>query len=112
VIRVAGKSFTIEGGTCSGNLNRRSFGVVGYGGFAKGFWFRLEPVKTATGRTRWYVRPGRVAIMDGDVDLRGFPDAPGNHGTAIISKDLESATFSIRARPSSPPMVTGSWRCR
>jgi hypothetical protein len=112
VIRVAGKSFTIEGGNCSGNLNRRSFGVVGNGGSTKGFWFRLEPVTTATGRTRWYVRPGRVTIMDGDVDVPGFPNAPGNRGTAIISKDLESATFSIRTRPSSPPMVTGSWRCR
>ena len=117
VIRVRGKaftkSFTIEGGNCSGNLNRRSFGLVGGSGpGGKGLWFRLEPVKTASGRERWFVRPGHVDIMDGDVDVPGFPNAPGNHGTAIISKDLKSATFSIRARPESPPMVTGSWRCR
>ena len=109
VLRVGGKSFTIDGGNCSGNLNRRSFGLIGYGGLTgKGFWFRLEPVKTATGRTRWYVRPGRVTIMDGDVQLPGFSSLPGNHGTAIISKDLKSATFSV----GSPPRVTGSWTCR
>ena len=112
VLRVRGKSFTIEGGNCSGRLNRRSFGLLGYGGPGKGFWFRLEPVKTATGRQRWYVRPGRVDIMDGDVQLPGFDSLPGNHGTAIISKDLKSATFSIRARPGSQPRVTGSWTCR
>ena len=113
VVRVAGKSFTksftIEGGNCSGNLNRRSFGLIGYGRPGKGFWFRLEPVKTATGRTRWFVRPGRVNIMDGDLQLPGLDNLPGNHGTAIISKDLKSATFFIKDRS---PTVTGSWTCR
>jgi hypothetical protein len=108
VARVGGKSFTIEGGNCSGRLNRRSFGLFGYGGLpGKGFWFRLEPVVTADGRQRWFVRPGRVNIMDGDVDLPGFDSLP-HPGTAIISKDLKSATFSL----GSPPRITGSWTCR
>lgn len=108
VARVGSKSFTIESGNCSGNLNRRSFGLVGaYGGAGKGFWFRLEPVKAASGRTRWFVRPGRVNIMDGDVDLPGWDSVP-YPATAIISKDVKSATFSL----GSPPRITGSWRCR
>ena len=48
--------------------------------------------------------------MDGDVQLPGFDSLPGNHGTAIISKDLKSATFSIR--DPWKPRVTGSWTCR
>jgi hypothetical protein len=103
VLRVGGKSFTIKGGNCSGNLNRRSFGLMGYGGLpGKGFWFRLAP----TGG-RWYVRPGSNTIMDGEVHLPGFTSLP-HQGTAIVSKDLKSATFSV----GSPPRVTGSWRCR
>ena len=109
VVRVGRKSYTIEGGNCSGNQNRRSFGLVGSGGQSggKGFWFRLEPVQTATGRTRWFVRPGRVNIMDGDLDVPGFDYLP-RPATAIISKDVKSATFSL----GSPPRVTGSWKCR
>jgi hypothetical protein len=107
VVRVGGKSFTIEGGNCSGNLNRRSFGVMGYGRPGRGFWFRLEPVVTAAGRSRWFVRPGRVNIMDGEVDLPGWDSFP-RPGTAIISKDVKSATFSLGA----PPRITGSWKCR
>ena len=72
VARVGGKSFTIDGGNCSGPANRRSFGVVGYRAPGKGFWFRLAPVVTTDGRQRWYVRPGRVDIIDGDVNLPGF----------------------------------------
>ena len=108
VARVGGKSFTIEGGNCSGNLNRRSFGLVGYRVPGKGFWFRLAPVVTHSGRERWFVRPGRVDIIDGQVRLPGFDYSLANQGTAIISKDLKSATFSV----GSPPRVTGSWRCR
>ena len=108
VARVGGKSFTIHGGNCSGRLNRRSFGLMGSGGArGKGFWFRLAPVVTTDGRQRWYVRPGRNTIMDGEVQLPGFSSLP-NEGTAIISKDLKKATFSV----GSPPRVTGSWTCR
>jgi hypothetical protein len=109
VVRVGSRSYTIESGNCSGAANRRSFGLVGSGGQSggKGFWFRLEPVKAATGRTRWFVRPGRVNIMDGDVDVPGWDSFP-RPGTAIISKDVKSATFSL----GSPPRITGSWRCR
>ena len=107
-LRVGGKSFTIKGGNCSGRLNRRSFGLMGYGGLpGKGFWFRLAPVVTTGGRQRWYVRPGRNTIMDGEVHLPGFSSLP-NQGTAIVSKDLKSATFSL----GSPPRITGSWTCR
>lgn len=103
VARVGGKSFTIEGGSCSGRLNRRSFGLMGSGGLpGKGFWFRL-----AQTNGRWYVRPGRNTIMDGEVDLPGFDSMP-YPATAIISKDVKSATFSL----GSPPRVTGSWTCR
>ena len=108
VLRVGGKSFTIKGGNCSGNANRRSFGLIGYGGAGKGFWFRLAPVVTDSGRDRWYVRPGPVTIIDGTVQLPGFDSLPGNRGTAIISKDLESATFSL----GTPSKITGSWTCR
>ena len=80
---------------------------MGYGGPGKGFWFRLEPVVTADGRQRWFVRPGRVNIMDGNVDLPGWDSFP-RPGTAIISTDVKSATFSL----GSPPRVTGSWTCR
>ena len=108
VAHVGGKSFSIEGGNCSGRMNRRSFGLIGVGGLrGKGLWFRLAPVVTHSGRERWFVRPGRVDIIDGGVQLPGFSSLP-NQGTAIISKDLKSATFSV----GSPPRVTGSWTCR
>ena len=81
---------------------------MGVGGSrGKGVWFRLAPVVTTDGRQRWYVRPGRNTIMDGEVQLPGFSSLP-SEGTAIISKDLKSATFSL----GSPPRITGSWRCR
>lgn len=109
VLRAGGTSFTIKGGSCSGPRNRRSFGLVGHGGPGKGFWFRLAPVVTTDGRERTFVRPGRVGIIDGKVSLPGFSSVP-NYGTAIISKDLKSATFSLGGP--STPRVTGSWTCR
>jgi hypothetical protein len=65
---------------------------------------------TADGRQRWFVRAGRVNIMDGTVQLPGFESLPRD-GTAIISKDLNSATFSL-ASESSKHKLTGSWTCR
>ena len=113
MLRVRGKSFRsfiIEGGHCLTNLNdkrfnlnSRRFGLIGFGGLVgKGFFLHLGPTNG-----RWYVRPGRVHIMDGEVQLPGLHTHP-NPGTAIISKDLKTATFSV----GSPPRVTGSWRCR
>ena len=102
VVRVGGKSYTIEGGNCSGRLNRRSFGLMGTDLPAKGFWFRL-----AQTNGRWYVRPGRNTIMDGEVQLPGLRAVP-YPATAFISKDVKSATFSL----GSPPRATGSWTCR
>jgi hypothetical protein len=110
VLRIEGTSFTIEGGSCSGRLNRRSFGLIGSGGLpGKGFWFRLAPVVAADGGQRWYVRPGRNTIMDGEVDLPGFSSLP-HQGTATVSRDLRSATFSVG--DPSRRRVTGSWTCR
>jgi hypothetical protein len=111
VLRVGGKSFTIEGGNCSGNLNRRSFGLMGYDGLSgRGFWFRLAPVwGPKVGHQRWFVRPGRNTIMDGEVHLPGLDSLP-HQGTAIMSKDLKSATFSVGGP--STPTITGSWKCR
>jgi hypothetical protein len=79
---------------------------MGYGVPGRGFWVRLAPVVTAERRQRWYVRPGRTTIMDGEVQLPGFGSLP-HHRTAIIAKDLESATFALGA----PPRITGSWSC-
>ena len=103
VLRVGGESFTIEGGSCRGRLNGRNFGLIGYGGLpGKGFFLHLGLTNG-----RWYVRPGRVDIIDGEVQLPGFDSLP-HQGTAIISKDLMSATFTL----GSPPRITGSWKCR
>ena len=115
-IRVRGKSFksfTIEGGYCETNLydrrrfhnlNSRRFGLIGFGGLrGKGFFLHLGPTNG-----RWYVRPGRVDIIDGDVQLPGFGNDLPHQGTAIISRDLQSATFTLGG----PPKVTGNWTCR
>jgi len=108
VMRLGDKSLTMDSGNCSGRLNGRRFGLLGGGGVrGKGFSLHLEPVVAATGRPRWFVRPGRVGIMDGEVQLPGFSSLP-HQGTAIISKDLKSATFSL----GSPPRITGNWKCR
>ena len=109
VLRIAGKSFTITSGNCSGRLNRRSFGLFGHGGVpGTGFWVRLEPVVAKSGRQRWFVRPGRVGIMDGETQLPGFSSLP-HQGTAVISKDLKSATFSLLG---GGVKISGSWTCR
>ena len=108
VMRIGGKSFTMDSGNCSGAGNGRRFGLLGGGGVrGKGFSLHLEPVVAATGRQRWFVWPGRVGIMDWEVQLPGFSSLP-HQGTAFISKDLESATFTLGA----PPRITGSWTCR
>ena len=106
VLQVAGKSFSIRGGTCSGPLGTVRFGLLGYGGLhGKGFsaHFPAEPP--------WHMhrRPGRNPIIDGDTQLPGFDSLP-HQGTAFVSKDLDSATFYL-GTPSQPRMITGSWTC-
>jgi hypothetical protein len=109
VLRIAGKSFTIPSGNCSGRMNRRSFGLFGHGGVpGTGFWVRLEPVVANGSRERWFVRPGRVGIIDGETQLPGFSSLP-HRGRAVISKDLKSATFVLVG---GGVTITGSWTCR
>jgi hypothetical protein len=107
VLRVGGKSFTIEDGTCRGSMASVRFGLLGHGGLTgKGFFARLQPAGTDA-HPRWYIRPGRIPIIDGETQLPGFGNELPHQGTAIISKDLKSATFALRG----PPQVTGSWTC-
>lgn len=106
VLRVGGTSFTIKGGTCRAGQASMRFGLLGYGGLpGKGLVARLQPAGTDA-HPRWYIRAGRIPIVDGQVQLPGFRSLP-HHGTAIVSKDLQSATFSL----GSPPRITGSWTC-
>lgn len=108
MLRVGGKSFTVKGGTCARGMNSVGFGLVGYDGVrGSGFWVRLQPAGSDA-HPLWYMRPGRIPIIDGEVQLRGFRSLP-HTGTAIVAKDLKSATFSLGG--SSPPTITGSWRC-
>jgi len=55
--------------------------------------------------------PGRHHIMDWAAELPGvnLDRVPGT-GTAIVSRDLQSATFSLDAEGSTTK-VTGSWSC-
>jgi hypothetical protein len=77
------------------------FGVLGSGPHARGFSFVLNHHNV----------PGRNAIIDGVIQLPGVSTANTRiTGTAIKSKDLESATFSI-GRADRPARITGSWTC-
>jgi hypothetical protein len=98
VVRVGGKSFTINGGRCTSR--RVGFGVLGTSR-GRGFSLVLD-------HHNW---PGRNAIIQMTFQLPGvsIPNIP-NTGTAIKSKDLESATFSI-GTPGHPARITGSWIC-
>ena len=79
------------------------FGLNGYGGLpGKGFWVRLRA------QAPWNLRPGRMPIIDGEVQLPGFSSLP-HTGTAIVAKDVKSATFSLGSP--SQTRITGSWRC-
>ena len=97
VMRIEGKSFTITGGSCSGNRGSVRMGVLPGKGFRVYLWFKGFEHR----------RPGRNPIIDGTVELPGFSSLP-HQGMSIFSTDLESATFSL----GSPPRITGSWRCR
>jgi hypothetical protein len=55
-------------------------------------------------------RPGRDDIIGGDIQLPGVTAKTHITGTAIKSKDLESATFSI-GPPGRPARITGSFTC-
>ncbi len=109
VLRVGGTSFHIKGGTCRAGQASVRFGLLGYGGLpGRGFIARLQPAGTDA-RPRWYLRPGRIPIIDGEVQLPGFQSLP-HQGTAIVAKDLQSATFSLG--DPARPRITGSWTCR
>jgi hypothetical protein len=99
VVRVVGRSITIKGGRCTSR--RVGFGVLGSGPHARGFSLVLDHHNV----------PGRNAIIDGFIQLPGvsFATTPVT-GTAIRSKDLERATFSI-GKPGHPARITGSWIC-
>ena len=100
VARVGDRTFVIRGGSCVLGNGRVAFGVIGHGYPGRGVWLRLE--------VGWTPRQsGRIPIIDGIVQLPGFASLP-HTGTAIIAKDLESATFTL-CGPA--PLVTGTWTC-
>lgn len=114
VVRVGSKSFIIKGGHCVSG-GRVVFGVLGIGigrtPAGRAFW------GTSRGRglslvTEHENRPGRDDIKGVDIQLPGVSVsfAQTLTGTAIKSKDLKRATFSIRT-PGHPARITGSWTC-
>ena len=99
-MRVGGKSFTIKGGRCLSG--RVGFGVLGRGPHRKGFTLVLN-------HHNW---PGRNGIDDGIIQLPGFNFANALiTGTAIRSKNLESASFSIGTHGHPAGRITGTWTC-
>jgi hypothetical protein len=101
VMRVEGKSFTIQGGSCS--TRRARFGLlwnrIGEAPVGRGFWVLLEPGN----------RPGRIDITDGEIQLPGILSvAAPTIGTAIVAKGVMSATtLSVGG----VTKVTGRWTC-
>jgi hypothetical protein len=103
VVRMRGKTYTIEGGRCHGNTLSPRW--VWFGLFAQGFpGGRGFSVVVEPGN-----RSGRNAINDSVVQLNGRNLAAT--GTAVVAKGLKSATFSLVTRGSSPTKITGSWTC-
>jgi len=98
-----GKPLTFEVGRCS--PSRVHFGFlsngIGEASPGRGFVLVLE---------RWK-SPGRNHIMDWAAELPGvsLDQIPGT-GTAIVSKNLKSATFSLDMQGSTNK-VRGSWLC-
>ncbi len=103
VVRLRGKSFTIQGGRCHGNILSPRwvyFGLLAQQSpGARGFSVVVEPGN----------RPGRNKISDSIVQVDGLNLAPT--GTAIVAKGLKSATFTLFTRGPSRTKVTGSWTC-
>jgi hypothetical protein len=101
VVRVKGKTFTFKEGRCSST--RAGFGVMVMGQSLKatrgrGFEVVLEQVRHS----------GRTAIIDSAFQLPGVDatQSPTSAGTAIIAKNLKSATFSVGGKS-----IAGSWSC-
>jgi hypothetical protein len=108
VLRVDGKVFVIKGGTCRRGMGSVGFGLNGYsGGQARGIWLRLQP-EGSDAIPPWNIRAGRNKVIDGEVQLPGFASLP-HTGTAIVAKDLKSATFSLGRQ--AKPKITGSRTC-
>jgi hypothetical protein len=106
VVRVDGKMFVIKGGTCHRRGGGVGFGLIEDGGRrARGIWLRLQPVGDALFVN---VVAGRNKVIDGEVQLPGFPSLP-HTGTAIVAKDLRSGTFSLGSP--AKPRITGSFTC-
>lgn len=97
VVRVGGKSFTIEGGYCTSGRVR--FGLFANVASAKG----IVLVMLARKRT------GRTEIIDSSVRLPGVTGEIPNTGTAIRAKGPKSGTFALVG--SKGPRFTGSWTC-
>lgn len=100
VAQVGGKTLVITGGACDLGNGRIGFGVIGFGAPGRGIWLRMEEGWTPR-------QSGRFGISDGNIQLPGFRPLP-HTGTAIIAKDLKSATFTLG---STSPRVTGRWTC-
>lgn len=105
VVRLGGKSFTIQDGRCGGQSLSSPrwyyFGLFARGSVpgARGFSVVLKPGD----------RPGRVKVIDSIVEVAGRDLAPT--GTAIVAKGLKSATFTLVTRGPARTRVTGSWTC-
>lgn len=105
VLRVQGKSFTFKRGRCTST--RAEFGR-----------FARDPSNYPLGRGFVLVlehrqhRSGPNPVIDGAYQLPGVDLNETPTGTAIIAKNLKSATFSVvTTGPSGPITITGSWRC-
>jgi hypothetical protein len=108
VLRVDGNLFIIKGGTCRRGMGSVGFGLNGHlGGPATGIWLRLQP-EGSDGVPPWNIRAGRNTVIDGEVQLPGIASLP-HTGTAVVAKDLKSATFSLGRQ--AKPRITGSWTC-
>jgi hypothetical protein len=104
VVRLGGRSFTIQGGHCgrSESLRLVTFGVIANGPLypgATGISILLKPGE----------QPGRVNVIDSIIQAAGLDLSPT--GTAVVAKGLNSGTFSLATRGSVQTHVTGIWTC-
>jgi len=103
VLRVAGTSFTFAGGRCT--ATRAGFGMFApTPSNARAFELVLAHHQR---------RSGPNPVIDGIYQLPGVsPWTRTPSGTAIIARNLKSATFSLEtAGPLGPVRITGSWTC-
>ena len=95
-MRIEGKSFVIKGGRCTSQ--RVGMGVIGPATGARGTWLLLEKPN----------RSGPNRVSDGAIQLPGFKGLGSVTGTALLSKGLNTATFSVWWGATK---VTGTWTC-